>query len=114
MSWVCKKCGTTEVFYDEKRDDLVCKNCGNCGVDKMRLVVLSKDHDSERGTCEVCGLENAHLVLKCPRCGSKFCVENCREMADEKGLCSLCRSELHPPPRDGDNLNIKKWKKQNR
>ena len=99
MSWVCKKCGSTEVFWNKEIEDLVCAKCGTIGI--PRLVVLSQDRISERGTCEVCGLENAHLVAKCRECGSKLCLENCVEDLLD-GLCMRCEQEKNPLLPEGD------------
>lgn len=103
MSWVCDKCGSNEVFWNEEVEDLVCKNCGKVFSDKMpRLIELSKDTISERGTCESCGLENAHLVAKCRSCGRKLCLEQCVEMMLTDGLCYWCECGKNPLLRYGD------------
>jgi hypothetical protein len=102
MSWVCDKCGSSKVFWNKEISELVCQNCGKVLSDKMpRLIVLSKDTLSERGTCEACGLENAHLVAKCKKCGKKVCLENCIEDLLD-GLCIWCEREKNPPPPEGD------------
>jgi hypothetical protein len=68
MSWVCDKCGITTIFWNDEIGELVCEECGQAlDVGKAKLVVLSTDRISERGTCEFCGLENAQLVAKCAR-----------------------------------------------
>ena len=51
---------------------------------------------SEIGTCEACGLDNAHLVFRCPKCDCKFCLESCEEMMDKDGLCIRCQPSIVP------------------
>jgi hypothetical protein len=96
MSWVCDNCGSDKVYWDSEIEELVCQNCGKIFSDEMpRLSVTSKDHISERGTCQACGLENAHLIAKCKNCGRKLCAENCYEDLEmDNGLCLWCRSPI--------------------
>lgn len=97
-SWICDKCGSTSVFWDENVKELVCKNCGKIFYDAMpKLAVLSKDRVSERGTCQACGLENAHLIAKCQKCERKVCAEMCFEdLESDGGLCLWCRPPVVP------------------
>lgn len=92
-TWICDKCKSTRVFWDKNAEELACKNCGKIFYDAMpRLAVLSNDRISERGTCQACGLENAHLIAKCKKCGRKLCAEQCFDDLDiDDGLCLLCR-----------------------
>ena len=95
-SWVCDKCGSTAVFWNGDVNELVCKKCGKIFRDAMpKLAVLSKDRISERGICQACGLENAHLIAKCQNCGKKLCAEMCFEDLELNGcLCLCCRTPI--------------------
>lgn len=96
-SWVCTKCGSSKIYWDKEKENLVCKDCRKIFDDELpRTVVLSSDRITERGTCQVCGLENAHLIAKCKSCGRKVCAEECLEMLDADGLCCLCQKPIVP------------------
>lgn len=94
-SWECTNCKSQDVFWNENVEELVCKSCGKIFSDSMPEVIAnSKDRISERGTCEACGIKNAHLIAKCKKCGRKLCTESCFEDLEfDEGLCLYCRDK---------------------
>jgi hypothetical protein len=58
---------------------------------------------SELGICDVCELDNVHLVFRCRKCGSKFCLQ------DAKDICPICSQKCEHVARHGTEEDLRKF-----
>ena len=90
----CPKCGSSDITYNIKKENLNCNYCGTeCGKEEISYVKEAKDLNEDirgSGTKDIISDDNL-ITIKCDGCGAEIII-NTTEATNAR--CHWCRSVL--------------------